>query len=470
MDQHLHKKDQVEKTQTSAHQVRGANAQFVQSNGSLFLKIIKTLVPVLIICLGVTGYSYLKSTKPKPKKPVIVEKTWPVDSLPARTTNHTPKLKLYGTTVANRRVDLRALVSGKISEVGSGLKEGALIKKGELLLKIDDFDYKGALQEAKANLAEAMARKDEMAASLVLEQENLKYAKVQLTLGEKDYQRAQALSKRGTVTKKLADDRNVVLSQRRQAVATSKANLDLLRARQVQQVAVVDRLTWKVTQAQRRLEETELIAPFDAYVSSVNAEIGRTMSVNDRVATLIDQNKIDVRFTLTNAQYGRILEQAKTLNNRKVSVRWNVGETPSQYQATIVRTGAVITSQNGGVEIYAVVDNPNEPVPLRSGAFVEVTLDDREYQNVMRLPQTALYNSNKIYLIINKRLREKTVEVVGASGSDVLIRADLPQGTEILTTRLTLAGEGVKVKVRSAKKNRAISQREIKKAPASKGL
>lgn len=470
MDQQPHNKDNVEATQKGGAVTGGEHVQLPRAKSSPLLMIIKTLVPVLIIFLGVSGYGYLKSTKPKPKKPVIVEKTWPVDSIPAIARDHTPKLKLYGTTVANRRVDLRALVSGKIIEVGSGLKEGALIKQGELLLKIDDFDYKGTLQEAKANLAEATARKDEIAASIVLEQENLKYAKIQLGLGEKDFKRAQALSKRGTVTKKLADDRNVILAQRRQAVATSKANLDLLRARQAQQVAVVDRLNWKVTQAKRRLEETKLIAPFDAYVSSVNAEIGRTMSVNDSVATLIDQNKIDVRFTLTNAQYGRILEQAKTLNGRKISVSWNVGEAPSLYQATIVRTGAIITSQNGGVEIYAVVDNPTKPVPLRSGAFVEVSLDDREYKNVIRLPQTAIYNSDKIYLIINNRLREKTVEVVGASGSDVLIKADLPKGVEILNTRLTLAGEGVKVKVRGTKKNKAISQREIKKAPASKGL
>ncbi len=442
---------------------------------SFFLALVKAIVPLIILFVAFSGYSYLKASKPKPKKPQIVEKTWPVDSIKAIAKSHTPKLKLYGTTVANRRVDLRALVSGKIIEVGAGLKEGALIKKGELLLKIDDFDYKGALQEAKANLAEAVARKSEMQASMSLEQENLKYAKVQLTLGEKDFKRAQALSKRGTVTKKLADDRNVVLSQRRQAVAMSKVNLDLQRARQAQQVAVVDRLTWKVTQAKRRLEETQLIAPFDAYVSSVNAEIGRTMSVNDSVVTLIDQNKIDVRFTLTNAQYGRILAHEKQLNGRKVNVSWRVGETPILYKATIDRTAAVITSQSGGVEVYGLVENPFSPVPLRSGAFVEVTLDDREFKNVIRLPQTAIYNGNKIYLIKNERLTERTVEIVGASGSDTLVKVNLPKGSEILTTRLTLAGEGVKVKVRSSKNkslngNKALSQHDTKKAPSAKGL
>ncbi len=480
MDQRSQNNSQSSEAETAgnANASKGADLHEQSSepaNNSLFLAVIKTVVPLVILFVAFSGYSYLNATKPKPKKPQIVEKTWPVDSVTAIAKNHTPKLKLYGTTVANRRVDLRALVSGKITEVGAGLKEGALIKKGEVLLKIDDFDYKGALQEAQANLAEAVARKSEMQASLMLEQENLKYAKVQLTLGEKDFKRAQALSKRGTVTKKLADDRNVVLSQRRQAVATSKVNLDLLRARQAQQVAVVDRLTWRVTQAKRRLEETQLIAPFDAYVSAVNAEIGRTMSVNDSVATLIDQNKIDVRFTLTNAQYGRILAQEKTLNDRKVTLSWKVGETPILYKATIVRTAAVITSQSGGIEVYALVENPFTPVPLRSGACVEVKLDDREYKNVIRLPQTAIYNGNKIYLIKNERLTERTVEVVGASGSDTLVKANLPKGSKILTTRLTLAGEGVKVKVRSKNKNsltgnKALSQHDAKKASHSKGL
>ena len=480
MDQRSQNNSQSSEAETAgnANASKGAGLHEQSSepaNNSLLLAVIKTVVPLVILFVAFSGYSYLKATKPKPKKPQIVEKTWPVDSVTAIAKNHTPKLKLYGTTVANRRVDLRALVSGKITEVGAGLKEGALIKKGEILLKIDDFDYKGALQEAQANLAEAVARKSEMQASLMLEQENLKYAKVQLTLGEKDFKRAQALSKRGTVTKKLADDRNVVLSQRRQAVATSKVNLDLLRARQAQQVAVVDRLTWRVTQAKRRLEETQLIAPFDAYVSAVNAEIGRTMSVNDSVATLIDQNKIDVRFTLTNAQYGRILSHEKTLNGRKINVSWRVGETPILYKATIVRTGAVITSQSGGVEIFALVENPVAPVPLRSGAFVGVALDDREFKNVIRLPQTAIYSGNKIYLIINERLTERTVEIVGASGSDILVKANLPKKSKILTTRLTLAGEGVKVKVRSTKKddpskNKNLSQHDADKTPSSKGL
>lgn len=415
-------------------------------SGTNLLFVLKMIVPIAIVIASLAGYGYLKNSKPLPSKPKLVEKTWPVQTIKAKASTVTPTLNLYGNTVSGRQVEIRALVAGKIIETGPALKEGALVKKGEMLLAIDDFDYKGATREAQAFLEEAIARQAELRAAVMLEQENLKFAKAQLLLAQKDYQRAAGLSKRGTVTKKLADDRKVIVSQRAQMVSTHKVNLELQRARLKGQKAVIERLSWKVDQAKRRLEETKLIAPFDAYVSSVSAEIGRTVGANDRIATLIDAQEIDVRFVLTDAQYGRILDYEKTLIGRKISLSWKVGEKPITYQATIKRIGAEIASQTGGVEIYAAITEAKDLQTLRTGAFVEVKVKDREYKNVYQLPQTAIYNGNTIFLVVNNRLKPILVTIVGTAGSDSLIRADLPDGAEILSSRLTLAGEGVKVK------------------------
>lgn len=421
---------------------------FENSGGFSALAIAKVFLPLLILGFAVITYSYLINSKPKPPKPKFVERAWPVDVVPARFANITPTLKLFGKTVSSRQVEMRALVSGKIISAGKALKEGALIKKGETLIKIDDFDYKGASREAQANLNEAKARLKEMQSSFKLEQENLKYAKQQLELAMTDFKRAEKLAGRGTVTKKLVDDRKVIVSQRRQAVSTATVNLDLQQARQAQQSAIIERLEWKISQAQRRLEETELKAPFDAYVNSVNAEIGRTMNVNDRVAILIDQNNIDVRFTLSDAQYGRLIADEKSLTGRKVKVIWRVGEKPIEYTAKIVRTGAQITAEAGGVEIYAALDKPNQTVAIRSGAFVEVLLKDRSYKQVLRLPQSALYDGDKIYAIKDGRLKAIKVKLVGVAGNDILVICNVIKDTPLLTSRLTTAGEGLKVILR----------------------
>ena len=433
--------------QNKKHQAR-ENQQPKNRFWSKTLFSLKLIVPALIIIAAMAGYGALKSAKPVPQKPERVEKVWPARSIIANAETIIPTLNLFGKTVSRRQVELRALVAGKIISTGPGLKEGALVKKGDVLLAIDDFDYKGALREATAYLQEAVAKKEELAATIELEKQNLKFAKTQARLADRDYKRAADLSKRGTVTKKLADDRQVILSQRTQQVATYEKNLDLQNARLEGQKAVIERLKWKVDQAERRLEETRLIAPFDAYVSTVSAEIGRTVSANDRIANLIDTEMMDVRFILSDAQYGRILASDGSLMGRQVNVVWKVGQQPLKYKATIVRIGAEIASETGGVEIYAAIETGANAAPIRAGAFVEVEVNDRKYVNVYRLPQTAIYEGDKIYTIINSRLEPHAVEIVGYASSDVLVKAAINKGSEILTSRLTLAGKGVKVKTR----------------------
>ncbi len=440
-----------------------------QSLGMNLVTGLKIITPVLILMAAFTGYGFLKASKPVPPKPRNVEKVWPVDIQLAKAQTITPTISLYGKTVSRRQVELRALVAGKIISTGPGLKEGALVKKGDVLLTIDDFDYKGALTEAKAYLAEAIAREAELEASIRLEEQNLKFAKEQMKLAERDYNRAAKLSERGTVTKKLADDREVIVSQRQQAVTGHEVNLKLHTAKLNGQKAVIERLRWKLDQAERRLEETKLIAPFDAYVSSVSAEIGRTVNINDRVANLIDREQMDVRFTLTDAQYGRIINAEGTLIGRKVELLWKVGETPLSYNAEIVRIGAEIISDTGGVEIYAAIDTNSNPAPLRTGAFVEVRVEDRQYKSVYRLPQTAIYNGDTIYVIENERLSPVKITPVGYAGSDSLVTANLADGAAIMITRLTLAGEGVKVKTKNDGKL-LVGKKPAERGKSSKGL
>lgn len=92
------------------------------------------------------------------------------------------------------------------------------------------------------------------------------------------------------------------------------------------------------------------------------------------------------------------------------------------------------------------MSDPRIPVPLRPGAFVEVQVEDRAYSNVVRLPQTSLYGGDTIYVISNGALESRTVELVGASGEDILVRGALKAGEDIMTSRLSHADAGLKVR------------------------
>ncbi|MEZ5909514.1 MAG: HlyD family efflux transporter periplasmic adaptor subunit [Hyphomicrobiaceae bacterium] len=410
--------------------------------------VVQLVLLVAAIALGLKVFGWLVATKPKVAKRPPQEKVFTVKAQPVVFASHRPRLRLYGSTVAGRQVEIRALVAGRVVETSAALKEGGTVEAGALLIVIDRFDYEGALTEAQAQLREARAKLVEFEAQIVQERATLSFARRQLTLARTDVGRAEPLSKRGAVSQKTVDDRRVIMLQREQAVEQSTNALNILQARAVQQRATIQRLEWGVTRARRRLDETRLLAPFNAFVADVGAQIGRMVNVNDRVATLIDKDWIEVRFVLTNQQYGRILAKDGTLVGRPVDVRWNVGDKPLTYAATIERTAARITSDTGGVEVFARIKTASSPVQLRPGAFVEVLVPDTEFADVARLPASAVYSARTVYVIEGGRLSQRTVEIVGLAEADVLVRGQIKAGEKVVTTRFSAPGAGLKVEER----------------------
>ena len=406
----------------------------------------KVLLPIAVLLMAAAAYAALKASKPELSKRKASEQISYVKAMEVSFGDHQPQLQLYGETTAGRRVELRALVGGEVLSTSPDMREGGIVKKGAELIKIDRFNFDGALDEAEARLSEAQAKLMELEASLKLEENGVKYDVEQLAIARKDLNRALPLVKRGAVSKKLVDERRSLVTQRQQELERRKNNLNVWRAKNDQQRAVIKRLRWNVRFAKRRLHETTLVAPFDAYISEANAEVGRLLNVNDRVATLIDRNWIEVRFTLTDKQYGQIIATEGTVVGRGVEVVWRLGTRKFTYKAAIERVAAKINSSRGGVDVYARLSNPSAPVPIRVGAFVEVRVADRNYENVARVPGSALYNNSKIYVINNGRLAERKVEVIGRYGSDVLVRGEVKAGERMVLTRLTRPGGGLRAK------------------------
>ncbi|MEO0618423.1 MAG: HlyD family efflux transporter periplasmic adaptor subunit [Pseudomonadota bacterium] len=408
------------------------------------------LLAAAVLIGGVVGQRLLIAAKDEPPKRPAREKVSFVETTPIKFGTYQPDLRLFGETVAGRRVELRALVAGDVKSVGEGLRDGGEVEAGDLLLTINPFDYEGAIIETTAELAGAQGRLSELKATLQSERDALKRDREQLAIAEKDVKKTEALVRRNAVSERLLDERNLTLSQRRQAAETRQNALTVQAARITQQEATIKRLDWSLEQARKRLRDTKLSAPFNAYVSDVNADVGRLLGASDRVATLFDRDWIEARFVLTNAQYGRLVAASQAdgspLIGRPVKVIWRVGETPIAYDAKVKRIGATIATGQGGVTMIARIETPTAPVAIRPGAFVEVELADRKYRDVARVPQTALYNNDTVYVVEDARLKSQAVSVVGTDGAFVLVQGkDLKAGDNIITTRLSTVGDGLKV-------------------------
>lgn len=407
----------------------------------------KILSPMGILALAIFSTIVLLTSGSTPPREIPEEQSWPVSVENAQYIEARPQLRLYGRLVAGRTAELRALVSGKVVTISERLREGSALKQGNELLRIDDFTYQSALVEARAMLSEARARLDEYHASLRQEKNALEREFEQLSLTRTDERRAEELAQRGTVSQKFVDDKRLATLAKELSMENRRNNIKVQTSRIAQQEAVIERLESGVRRAERNLADTVLRAPFNGLVEDVSVAEGRLVSVNDRVANLIDLDNLEARFTLSNAQYARILAAGSNLQGRELEIRWNVGEEIIAFPGVVARAAPRIEAGSGGVDIYASLEIDGADTPLRPGAFLEADFPDVVYENVIRVPQSVLYEDNIVYVVVDERLSVRKVDVVGADGPSVLLRGDLAAGDAVMTSRLLQAGEGVKVRI-----------------------
>lgn len=368
----------------------------------------KARLPVSIIGGSVLFYALMVVTNPKTKTFEPREQSWDVKVHKVVFGTTIPEFKSFGEVMAERNIFLRALVDGEVISVSDDLHEGAFIKKGEELLSIDPFEYENVLGEAKAQLISARAS---------------------LKMSLQDYERAQKLFEKGTVALRYLDERKTDLT-------VKKAN--------------VDRLDIVVRRAQRNLDNTKVVAPFDAYVSKVTVDEGRLVNRNDHIAHLSDASSYEIRFNLSDSEYGSLLSTQTKIVGQPIIALWKVGNREITLKGNVKYVGARIDPSIRGVNVIAdVTDVGNSQI--RGGAFVEVVMQGNKLSNVASVPEDSLFTDSEnidfVYVITNNRLEVRKVKSLMKVDGNILISDGVSEGETVLTTRFTEAAEGVLVNI-----------------------
>ena len=411
-------------------------------------RFLKIALPLLTLVCAVLAVGYLRATKPEIERTGFEERARPIAAATVAILDVQPSISAYGEVVAQRDVELRALVAGPVVAVGENFVNGGTVRAGDLLVEIDPFEYRAAVTEAEAALAEARAQLAETGAELGAEESGLAEDRTQLELAERELARREALLAKGTAAQKTVDDALVRRSERARAVAATERRAAGLRARLARQDAVIARSRVALERAERDLENTRLIAPFDGYLTGVSAALGKRLGVNDRVVRLLDQARLDIRIQLSDGDYGRLVSSAAGLRGRPVEVTWRAGERNFPFRAVIQRADGEVDAASGGVRVYARIEDAGARVPLRPGAFVEVRIPDRVYRAAARLPETALVGGDTVYAVVEGRLEPRPVALLARVGNDVVVSGGIADGERVATTRFPEIGPGVKVQVR----------------------
>jgi RND family efflux transporter MFP subunit len=357
--------------------------------------------------------------------------------------NVVPVLESFGEVQSRRLLELRAADGGRVIDLSPSFEDGGSVEAGQVLVRFDPADAQAAVDRARADLADAEAEQRDAARGLTLAGDELAAAEEQAALRERAFQRQEDLAERGvttaisTETAELAASaaRQSVLS-RRQAVAQAEARLDQAATR-------IARSQIALEEAQRRLDDTTLTAPFDGTLSETSVVVGRLVAPNERVADLIDPDDLEVSFRVSTAQFARLLDEDGALTDAEVTVTLEVAGIALEAKGQISRASAAAGEGATGRLIFAKL---TDTAGFKPGDFVTVRVREPELQDIIRLPSSAIDAQGEVLVLgEDNRLEAIEVTLLRRQRDEVLVRGPV-LGRRVVAERSPLLGAGISVR------------------------
>ena len=303
----------------------------------------------------------------------------------------------------------------------------------------------------KLNLANAeLSRREAIQkAKLKLEQSGNVVNRMKLNLANAELSRREAIQK---AKLKLEQSGNVVNRMklnlanaelsRREAIQKAKLKLE-------QSSNLVSRRKLNLANAERLLSDTELYAEFGGRLAEVNVTSGGLVNNNERLAKLIDPDDLEVSFRLSTTQYNYLTDEKGLLIGSLVEVALDTMGADLKVTGTLTRESASVVEGASGRLLFAKL---NEPVGLRPGDFVSVSVQEPVLKNIFIMPASAIGQNDTILLVnAEDRLEERTVELLRRQGENIVIRSDDLDGKEVVSKYSQLLGKGIKIKPIRAK-------------------
>ncbi len=304
-----------------------------------------------------------------------------------------------GTVQAVVTVQVGSQVSGQIQTLYADFN--SVVKRGQLLAKIDPRNFEAQLENARANLAAAEARVRTVEAELNTQRANLAAAEANLEAARVAMENANLVLRRYTelaqsgvlsqneydTAKANADSARARYNQATAAVQQVKAQIRATEAQLEQAKAQVEQARAEVNRAQVNLEYTNIYSPVDGVVISRNVDVGQTVAASLQAPTLFvianDLTKMQVHANVDEADIGKISEA--------VDVRFTVDAYPNDTFVGRIQEIRLNPQTVQNVVTYSViiaVENPDLKLKPGMTANITITVDQRE--DALRVPNAAL--------------------------------------------------------------------------------
>jgi multidrug efflux pump subunit AcrA (membrane-fusion protein) len=339
-----------------------------------------------------------------------------------------------GSLAANQQTDVAAETSGKVAAVGVDI--GSSVRRGQMLVRLEDADFKDRVQQAQAQLDQAIATLRQNEAKIGLKPgqkftpENVpevRAAKAGLDLAEKNLRRYEKLVESGDVSRAIYDQQKSLRDQAAEQYQALIHQAQQNYAAVANAQAAVNAAQTNLSLSKRNLTYTVVVAPMAGYVSDRPADIGEYISPQQKVATIVSLNPLRVRIDVP--------EQAIPQIHTGESVSVAVSAYPDRnFSGHVARVSPSVTTASRTLTVEADVDNGSGE--LKPGQFATIRILLPQTSPAVMVPQRALRTisgATYVFVIKNGFAQQRLVQA-GQTESDMVELTSGVAADEIVAT------------------------------------
>jgi membrane fusion protein, multidrug efflux system len=298
------------------------------------------------------------------------------------------EISVSGSLLPFEEVELKNEVAGRVVKLN--LPEGKFVKAGTLLVKIFDDDL----------------------------QANLRKLQAQQGIQEQILQRQSELLKVNGISQTEYDQASLTIS-------SIKAEIEVVKA---------------------QIRKTEVLAPFDGMIGLKNISPGAVVSTSTLLATIRQENKLKLDFSIPEKYSGMIMPG--------LNVKFNIQGDTTIYNASVMATEQGIETSTRNLRVRAVVEKPSKT--LIAGAYANVQLVLGVNKNALLIPTNSIIPQERSKsVIISKGGKAHFVEVqtgIRSTGTIEIISGIQP-GDTVITSGVLFLKEGMKLDYAGIKTN-----------------
>lgn len=290
----------------------------------------------------------------------------PVSVIQVKKGSYQTTIEALGEVTPEWQVILKSKVKGDILQVSDTFRKGNTVRKGELLIEVEQADYRVQLSEALQGVTEASTK---------------------LLVEQKEGLDAKAAWKRSG----LQGTPDSPLLLRKPYLEVAKARLAAAKER--------------VRQAQLLMDYTHVKAPFDGLVVARKVNLGGTLFAGDEIGVLYGMDTFVVSLHISDREWEKLADKWKGMKVQLIAEG-----SGDSWSGTLVREGRLFERESRLRTLFIEIDKPlQQSPPLLPGTFVKAEVPGRVISELLRIPDSARTQKGLVWYV-DKENRLQSVE------------------------------------------------------------